>query len=214
MKIRVAALAFCLVAIASAAQAQLRAGTVEINPYAGWLFGGNFGDAQVEFTPFRVGVDDDAVYGGRLGFNATSLFEFELEYAYFKTQFEEDPCCIFVPPPQGLGDLKIQYFMGYATFNFGGTSRFIPYFTVGAGAANLDPDVPGFPNLESDTRFTAGIGGGVKWFFTPNFALRFDGRLYSTYLGSTDVLCGWYYVCTVSNWLTNGGANGGIIVAF
>ena len=111
-----------------------------------------------------------------LGFNATSLFEFELEYAYFKTHFTEDPCCIFTPPPTGLGDLKIQYFMGYATFNFGGTNRFIPYFTVGAGAANLDPDVPGFPNLDSDTRFTLGIGGGVKWFFTPNFALRFDGR--------------------------------------
>jgi len=214
MKIRVAAFAFLLAAVTSAAQAQLRAGTVEINPYAGWLFGGNFGDAQLDFSQFRVGVSDDPVYGGRLGFNATSLFEFELEYAYFKTQFEEDPCCIFQPPPSGLGDLKIQYFMGYATFNFGGTNRFIPYFTVGAGAANLDPDVPGFPNLDSDTRFTMGIGGGVKWFFTPNFALRFDGRVYSTYLGSTDVLCGWYYVCTVSNWLTNGGFNGGLIIAF
>jgi opacity protein-like surface antigen len=211
MKFRVTVLALCLAAFAAAAQAQLRAGTVEFNPYAGWLFGGNFGDASVEFTPFDVGVDDDAVYGGRLGFNASSLFEFELEYAYFKTNFELDPDDVFVPP-QGLGDLKIQYFMGYATFNFG-TSRFVPYFTIGAGAAHLDPDVQDF-DTDSDTRFTAGIGGGIKYFFTPNFALRFDGRAYSTYLGDTEVLCGWYYVCTQSNWLTNAGANGGFIIAF
>jgi opacity protein-like surface antigen len=213
MKIRVAALALFLATFAAAAQAQLRGGTVEFNPYAGWLFGGNFGNAQIEFSPFEVGVDDDAVYGGRLGFNFSSLMELEFEYAYFKTQFQEDPCCIFVPQPDDLGDLKIQYFMGYATFNFG-HSRLVPYFTIGAGAANLDPDVPGFPNLSSDTRFTLGIGGGIKYFFTPNFALRVDGRAYSTYLGDSEVLCGWYYVCTVSNWLTNAGANGGIIIAF
>jgi len=211
MKIRVAALAIGFAAFAAAAQAQLRGGTVEINPYAGWLFGGNFGNANVEFTPYDLGVDDDVVYGGRIGYNASSMFEFEFEYAYFKTQFDRDPDNIFVPG-QSLGDLKIQYFMGYATFNFG-TSRWVPYFTVGAGAANLDPEILNVVT-SSETRFTAGIGGGVKYFFSPHFALRLDGRLYSTYLGTTDVFCGPYYVCTQSNWLTNGGANGGFIVAF
>ncbi len=211
MKARIACIAIALAALSASAQAQLRAGTVEVNPYAGYLFGGDFGDASVEFTPFNVGVDDDAVYGGRLGFNVSSLFEFELEYAYFKTTFQLDPDDVFVPV-QGLGDLKIQYFMGYATFNFG-TSRLVPYFTIGAGAANLDPEIQDFETV-SDTRFTAAIGGGIKYFFTPNFALRFDGRAYSTYLGDTEVLCGPYYVCTQSNWLTNAGANGGFIVAF
>jgi hypothetical protein len=212
MKSRVLVLGLFLAGLAVSAQAQLRAGTVEFNPYAGWLFGGNFGNTNLEFTPFDVGVDDDAVYGGRFGWNASSLLEFELEYAYFKTHFELDPDDIFAPPPQGLGDLKIQYFMGYATFNFG-HSRLVPYFTIGAGAAHLDPEVADF-NTSSDTRFTAGIGGGIKYFFSPHFALRLDGRVYSTYLGSTDVLCGYYYICTVSNWLTNAGANGGFIIAF
>ena len=56
-------------AFAAAAQAQLRAGTVEINPFAGYLFGGNFGNAQFDFTPYDLGVDDDVVYGGRIGYN-------------------------------------------------------------------------------------------------------------------------------------------------
>ena len=212
MKSRVLVLGLFLAGLAVSAQAQLRAGTVEFNPYAGWLFGGNFGNTNLEFTPFDVGVDDDAVYGGRFGWNASSLLEFELEYAYFKTHFELDPDDIFAPPQGGFGDLKIQYFMGYATFNFG-HSRLVPYFTIGAGAAHLDPEVPDFVT-SSDTRFTMGIGGGIKYFFSPHFALRLDGRVYSTYLGSTDVLCGYYYICTVSNWLTNAGANGGFIIAF
>lgn len=211
MKTRIALAVLALAALAASAQAQIRAGTVEINPYAGYLFGGNFGDANVEFTPYRVGVDDDPIYGGRVGFNITSLFEFELEYGYDKTHLTLEPDGVFAPPVF-VGDLKIQYFMGYATFNFG-HSRLVPYVTIGAGAANLKPEIPA-TNTVSDTRFTAGFGGGIKYFFDPHFALRIDGRAYSTYLGDTTVLCGPYYYCTQSNWLTNGSANGGFIVAF
>jgi opacity protein-like surface antigen len=102
--------------------------------------------------------------------------------------------------------------MGYATFNFG-RGRAVPYFTIGAGAANLKPTIPDLQTV-SDTRFTAGIGGGLKYFFTPHFGLRIDGRLYSTYLGDSTVICGPYYTCTESNWLSNGTANGGLIIAF
>jgi hypothetical protein len=211
MKTRIALFTVVLAAAAASARGQIRAGTFEINPYAGYLFGGNFGDTQVEFTPYRVGVDDDPIYGGRLGFNVTSLFELEFEYGYDKTQLHLDSDTSFTPD-LNIGDLKLQYYMGYATFNFG-SSRLVPYFTIGGGAANLDPEITGV-NTVSDTRFTAAIGGGIKYFFDPHFALRIDGRAYSTYLGDTTYLCGPYYTCTQSNWLTNFSANGGFIVAF
>ena len=102
--------------------------------------------------------------------------------------------------------------MGYATFNFG-TAALVPYFTIGAGAAHLDPKSR-TSITDSETRFTAAIGGGSSTSSTPHFALRFDGRVYSTYLGDTEVLCGYYYICTADNWLTNAGANGGFIIAF
>ncbi len=211
MKIRIAFLAVALAAAAASARAQIRSGTIEINPYAGYLFGGNFGDAQVEFTPYRVGIDDDLIYGGRIGYNATSLLEFEFEYGYDKTQLHLDSNTNFSPDVT-IGDIRLQYYMGYATFNFG-HSRLVPYFTIGGGAANLKPEITGVDTV-SDTRFTAGFGGGIKYFFDPHFALRFDGRAYSTYLGDTTYLCGPYYTCTQSNWLTNGSVNGGLIVAF
>jgi hypothetical protein len=211
MKARIASIAVLFAALAASATAQIREGTVEINPYAGYLFGGNFGDATVDFTPFRLEVDDDAIYGGRVGFNITSHFEIEFEYGYDKTQLIRDNDVSFAPN-EVIGDLTLQYYMGYATFNFG-HGRLVPYFTIGSGAANLKPQISGVQTV-SDTRYTGAIGGGIKYFFDPHFALRFDGRAYSTYLGDSTVLCGPYSFCTVSNWLTNGGFNGGFIVAF
>jgi len=211
MKARIASFAVLFAALAASATAQIRQGTVEFNPYAGYLFGGNFGDTQVDFTPYRLAVDDDAIYGGRLGFNFNSLLELEFEYGYDKTSLILDSDSSFVPP-QFIGDLTLQYYMGWGTFNFG-HGRLVPYFTIGSGVANLKPSISGVETV-SDTRYTAGIGGGIKYFFDPHFALRFDGRAYSTYLGTSTVLCGPYTFCEVSNWLTNGGFNGGFIVAF
>lgn len=214
MKIRILVIAFAsIIAGAASATAQLRRDTVEINPFAGYLFGGQFGrtfDDNFD-RHSRLQVDDEAVYGGRLGFNITSLFEIEFEYAQSETELVFDGRDDFAPDDR-IGDLRFQYFMGYATFNFG-RGRAVPYFTIGSGAAHIRPRISGVPT-DSDTRYTAGIGGGVKYFFNPHFALRFDGRAYSSYLGDSQVICGPYNACRESNWVTNGVANGGIILAF
>lgn len=214
MKMRILVIALAsIVAGAASATAQLRRDTVEINPFAGYLFGGQFGRSfDDDFDRHsRLQVDDEAVYGGRLGFNITSLFEIEFEYAQSETELVFDGRDDFAPDDR-IGDLRFQYFMGYATFNFG-RGRAVPYFTIGSGAANIKPRIAGVPT-DSDTRYTAGIGGGVKYFFNPHFALRFDGRAYSSYLGDSGVICGSSSACTQTNWVTNGAANGGIILAF
>jgi opacity protein-like surface antigen len=219
MKSRAAGLALCcLVASAAAASAQIRGGTVEINPFAGYLFGGRFDRGSTDLFPHRVEVDDHATYGGRLGLNLTSLFEVEFQYSRTDTAFiAPDRDRVFRPGPRELGDLRIDYYMGYLTFNFG-HSRFVPYFTVGAGAAHLDPRVPDTP-ADADTRFTGSLGGGIKVFVTPHFGLRFDGRGYSSYLGrGSRVSCDGSGACRDRdrdrNWLTNGEATGGILIAF
>ena len=92
MKIRVAALAIGFAASRRRPrQAQLRGGTVEINPFAGWLFGGNFGNADVEFTPSDSGSTTISSMEAASDTTSSSLFEFEFEYAYFKTQFDRRP---------------------------------------------------------------------------------------------------------------------------
>jgi opacity protein-like surface antigen len=216
MKSRVALLALAAaLAGAGAATAQLRSGTVEINPFAGYLFGGTFSRDRDFHTEHnldrgRIDLDDDVTYGGRFGYNLTSLFQFEAQYSRTETHFVERRRHF---DDQRLGDLRIDYFLAYATFNFG-HRRFVPYVTIGAGGANLVPDVPGTLS-KSEVRFTSSAGGGVKIFVTPHFGLRLDGRAYSTWLGDhSHVFCDASGFCANQNWMTNAEGTGGFILAF
>ena len=100
------------------------------------------------------------------------------------------------------------------SFNFG-HRRAVPYFTIGAGAARLDPHVAG-TNAKTETRFTATFGAGVKAFFTPNVGMRFEGRYYGTSLPDSDRgSCDRRFDrCDNRNWLSNGDVTGGLIFAF
>ena len=69
MKFRVFLVLVFAAGISSAALAQVREGTVEISPFAGYLFGGEFSRGSTDLFDFRVEADDDATYGIRLGFN-------------------------------------------------------------------------------------------------------------------------------------------------
>jgi hypothetical protein len=215
MKTRVFLIGFA-VALAGTASAfaQLRGGTWELNGFAGYLVGGDYG--HVPYTTdypysYDLNVGDDLNYGGRLGYNFNSLFEVEFEYARTDTNFDIHHYR-GAQPPDVFNDLTIQYFMGYMTFNFG-HGRGVPYFTIGGGAGEFRPSLAGFSG-NTRTGGTAAIGGGYKYFFNPHFAIRGDGRLYSTSLGSHRYPCSPYYYCTDTNWVTNFVVNGGIIVAF
>jgi opacity protein-like surface antigen len=202
---------FSALAGCATAAAQLRAGTVEINPFAGYLFGGSIGrTADQDFRSSHVDVDDDVTYGGRIGYNLTSLLQFEAQYSRTDTHFVSHERNF---DDVRLGDLRIDYFMAYATFNFG-HRRIVPYFTIGAGGANLVPNVADTRST-SEVRFTSSVGGGLKVFVNPHFGFRFDGRGYSTWLGDdSHVFCNTSGSCTNQNWLTNAEATGGFIIAF
>ena len=221
MRFRVFAIALLAAAISGAATAQVREGTFEISPFAGYLFGGEFASGSTSLFGFEVEADDDATFGLRLGYNLTDSFEMEFQASRTETEFVTDDDEIFDPDEESFGDLTIDYFMGYGTFNFG-RRRAVPYITVGAGVARLDPDVP-FTNARKDTRFTASIGIGVKAFVNPHFGFRFDGRGYATSLGDRDdddddFFCDddFFDDCDSdrTDWLTNGEISAGLVFAF
>ena len=219
MKLRVAIVVSSIVAgMAATASAQVREGTVEISPFAGYLFGGEFARGTTSLFDTRVDVDDEATYGLRFGYNITDTFELEAQWSHTGTEFVTDDDELFGDDGEDLGELDIDYFLGYLTFNFG-RGRAVPYVTLGAGVANLDPDIP-FANTESDTRFTGSLGVGVKVFVNPHFGFRFDGRGYATSLGDRDrdddFFCDddFFDDCDDREWLTNGEVSFGLLVAF
>jgi hypothetical protein len=224
MRLRPAIAAAALLLAASTASAQRRE-FVEINPFAGYLFGGEFARGSNELFDFDVDVDDEVVYGGRLGFNFNDYFQLEFEYAATRTAFTTSEE-LFADAGEHLADLDIDYYMGYATFNFG-SRQVVGYFTMGAGAATLDPGprqdivcIQQCTDPSSDTRFTGALGGGVKLFVTPNFGFRFDARGYGTFLDEgndfDEDYCHGYDDCSYGNedWLWNSVVSGGLIIAF
>ena len=219
MKLRVSILVLTAAFISGAASAQIREGTVEISPFVGYLFGGEFARGTTSAFDFRVDVDDDATYGLRLGYNITDNFEIEAQGSHTETKFVTDNDVLFGGGSENLGDLDIDYFLGYMTFNFG-HRRAVPYVTIGAGVARLDPDIPN-SNARRDTRFTGSLGVGVKAFVTPHFGMRFDGRGYATSLGNHHrrddrFSCDDFFDSCDNDrdWLTNGELSFGLIFAF
>lgn len=231
MKRRALLLTLFSVALAGAASAQVRDRTVEISPFAGYLFGGEFSRGTTELFNFDVEADDAPTYGARLGFNLTSTFQLELQVSHTETDFvtkDDDGGLFGDDSEQEFGELDIDYALGYMTFNFG-RRRVVPYVTLGAGVARLKPgpivicpfNPPCFEQTPDDeTRFTASLGGGIKTFFTPNFGLRFDGRGYATSLtdnnDDNDDFCGFFDDCDSDreDWLTNGEVSLGLVFAF
>ena len=67
--------------------AQVRSGTVEISPFAGYLFGGRFERGTLAIFDSRVDVDDHATYGARLGWNLTGNVELEAQVSRTETAF-------------------------------------------------------------------------------------------------------------------------------
>lgn len=206
------ALAILVLGLGSMASAQVRSGTVEIEPFGGYLWGGHFARGTTALFDTRVEVDDRPTYGLRLGYNVTSKFEFEVQASRTDTHFLTPETDIF-GTQRRLGDLRIDYLLGYMTFNLG-HRRAVPYFTLGGGVARLDPVVPGKP-ARSTTRGTGSIGAGFKVFFNPHFGARLDGRYLATYL-TRDRRCDdrRFRDCDSRRSLTNGTVTGGFLFAF
>ncbi|HEY6929481.1 MAG TPA: outer membrane beta-barrel protein [Thermoanaerobaculia bacterium] len=226
MKSRVAWLFVIALCAASAASAQVRRGTFEITPFAGYLWGGHFDAGSNALFQQRVDVEDHLDYGVGVGYFWTSLNEFEFRWSESRTHFvNSNGSPVFGPSGQELADLDIDYYMGYWTLNFG-HQRAVPYFTFGAGAAVLNPgqrtDIPcpttGCVEPSSATRFTASMGGGVKLYVNRNFGFKFDGRFYDTYLNSHNCRTfnngNTFCSDNHSSWLLNGEATGGLVISF
>jgi opacity protein-like surface antigen len=219
MRSRIALLALFALLVSSAAFAQVRGGTVEISPFAGYLFGGEFSRGTTALFNTDADVEDHGTYGVRFGYNVNSKFETELQYSRTETHFvTHNNSTLFEPSgTKKLGDLDIDYLLANFTFNFG-HGRWVPYITFGGGAARLNPSVPGV-NTSTEYKGTGTIGGGVKVFFNPHFGLRFDGRYYATWIhdDNNHNNCDHDHSHDCSShhdWLNNGDVTGGLVFAF
>jgi outer membrane beta-barrel protein len=116
---------------------------------------------------------DHALYGGRIGYFFTPHWSVELSGQHLPTETE------FRPP--GPPEANVQLTSGRLNgiFNFVPGSPVRPFLTVGAGYERTDVDT----YLEKND-FGWNAGGGLRFFLTPHWSLRADGRFVGVQLGA------------------------------
>lgn len=206
--------------LALPATAQDRSETIEITPFAGAYFGGTLESGSTAVFDYDADVDTDAVYGLRIGYQFNNWAGVEFMGAWAAPDVKYPGGDALFEPSRTVGELKMQNYAVNGVFNFT-KGRFVPYFTIGAGATAMKLSVAQ-GDTSWDTRFTSNLGGGLKIWVTPHFGLRIDGRFYATYIGEGDGCdddwdhCHYYddYYYDDSIWYTSGEVTGGLTFAF
>jgi opacity protein-like surface antigen len=188
-----------LVSLAVGARSQ----SVQISPFAGYAFGGSVRDTALGDSRF---FESALAYGGALNFRISESWRFEILYSRQPTRLEG-----------GLGapfDVTIERYLAGFQEEKGPDERVRWFGSVWAGATRF---VPGRDGYDSETKFGAGVGLGVKTFFADNVGLRLEARGFWTYVkGEGGMACvnGSCLFAFSGSGMGQGDVSGGLILAF
>jgi OOP family OmpA-OmpF porin len=140
-----------LMAVVTAAQAEVRAGSFTVTPFfGGYTFEGNEHDLDSSWTA-----------GVRAGYNFTKNLGVEGYFNYILTE------TVMKWNPNG-DDVRIGGYGIEGLYNFFPQSRFVPFLAVGIGGIHYDFEASGNMN-----KLSVDYGGGVKLFFPDRVAKFF-----------------------------------------
>jgi len=155
------------------AVAQVKAGSQEVEAYAGALFGDDLTDVRLSGT--KPKLDDDVTFGLRYGYNFTDAWGIDTVLGYSPNKV--------TGLAGGDVDLDLWTLDIDAVYHFNQFGRFVPYVLAGAGyaSADLDHDLIGTVNaqpvrIRDDDGFTLNAGIGAKYFATDHLLFRLEGR--------------------------------------
>ena len=156
-----------------ACTSQLHAQRLEISPFYGYRFGG---EVQNPLTGRTYGFRDSEAYGLFLDLAPRPNSPAKLELLWSRQDSS-----VNLQGLAGLGrvDLTIDEIQIGGSLERGG-QHLREYVSLLAGATYYSTEGYG-----SETRFSLGLGGGVKYFLTRNLALRADLRGFCTIVDSS-----------------------------
>ncbi len=136
-------------------------GSIEAGLYTGYGFLDDYGQGTS-----ALNLEDDILFGVRLGWWFTQSWSVEGSWQRLNTQTDFAAAAMLANRGVDIDSLRLNIL-----YNFNPGSSFRPYLTAGFGTESLDA---GSVFDEDDSAFNA--GGGLRWFVSPNWALRLDGR--------------------------------------
>jgi opacity protein-like surface antigen len=186
-----------------------RAAEFEVTPFAGYTMGGEFTNAT---TGNAFSFDETSSYGIMLDFrqagDSDSWIEVYLSRQQTKLKAEQGQ--FFGNPSL---DVNVEYYHIGGTYGQA-TGKVRPFVVGTFGATHMVPKQEG---LDSETKFSLSLGGGVKLYLTEHVGIRLDARWFGTlFNGSGGVFCsnGACLVTVQGDVLSQYTANAGIILAF
>ena len=203
----IAAVAVALIGPAPALAQQAGSALTQfsITPFIGYRAGGSFTE---ETTGAKLKLDPAQNYGLVADIRITYDTELELLWSRQRTQLKAD-----VPVTVPLFYSHVDYYHIGGTYLFA-TEGVQPFLVGTIGATRFSPQQSGF---ESDTKFSFGLGGGMRIPLTRNFGFRLEGRAYGTVLSNDSAV-----FCSGSSCLIHASgtllwqyeANAGVYLAF
>lgn len=151
----------------------------EITPYLGYRFGGNFTNKE-RSTAFNV--QNSPAFGAIFDYKVHDFILVEFHWSHQGSTLE-----LTRDEQQVETDISIDNFHGGVLFQ-GGTRDLHPYFVASVGATHF-----GIQGTESSTKFSLGVGGGMKGLVTERIGWRFEFRGFTTFTSIEDS----YEVCDV-----------------
>lgn len=155
---------------AQAADEAARYNTFELTPYAGYMFGGEFEDPTDES---ERDLEADAAFGVIFDIAADEWRHYE--FLYSNQSSEVDGAAPF--------DMDVQYLQIGGIVSHPDARYAIPYFGITLGGAQFSPDAPG---LDTETKLSFSVGGGMRIPITDHIGVRFDARAFITMLDTDD----------------------------
>jgi opacity protein-like surface antigen len=170
----------CLLLCAAPGAALAESPTFEIMPHVGYRLGGGFERPATLTEPARdIDLDESSSWGLGLGLYRDPNSFYELLYSTQETSFNTND------PNLSRIDVSVDYLHFGGTLLFADENWLVPYLSLTAGATRFDAD-----GYDSETKFSASLGGGMRLPFTDNFSATLGLRGYLTFIDSnTSVFC-------------------------
>ncbi len=145
------------------ARAEIRAGSFEVNPYAG-----------VNFFQKSQNLNPSPVIGARLGYNITKYFGVELAGQFLRTNVHDKNKRDNTEGEFGypMDRVDIYFYHVDAVFHILPDRKFTPFVVAGFGGVNYRP------TIETRDMAAFNFGVGAKYSLTENIALRADVQHY------------------------------------
>ena len=151
----------------------------EITPFGGYRVGGGFDVEDDEGNDRGVDLDNGGGWGVDMGIYRDPTSFYELLYSTQEASVDSSD-----PELRGV-DVTTQYYHVGGTLLFADERWAVPWLSLTIGATEFSAD-----GFDSETKFSASLGGGLRLPFSDNFAATLGLRGYLTFVDSdTDLLC-------------------------